>query len=149
MADPTKTNVPATNSAVQERPKPISLKVREAIASMVSGDCRNITAAAEKVGIARETLSRALNRPHVTEYMHQKVRRHLATASARAGATKVDLLDSQNEMVRDRASSFVLGLAGIAPAAQPGINVNLNVSAGYIVDLTEPGDERPMKVVSP
>jgi hypothetical protein len=46
----------------------------------------------------------------------EKVSRHLAIMAARAGAVKGELLDSANEMVRDRSSSFVLGLAGIAPA---------------------------------
>ena len=58
-------------------------------------------------------------------------------AAARAGATKVDLLDSDNAMARDRASTFVLGLAGIAPAATPSVNVNINLKAGYVIDLTD------------
>jgi hypothetical protein len=32
------------------------------------------------------------------------------------------LLDSDNEMVRDRASTFVLGLADIAPASAPALS---------------------------
>jgi hypothetical protein len=86
---------------------------------MVSGECKKISEAAEKVGLARESLSRALNKPHIAEHMRTKVVRSLALAAARAGATKVELLDSSNEMVRDRASSFVLGLADIAPATTP------------------------------
>ncbi|MET3299680.1 hypothetical protein [Bradyrhizobium diazoefficiens] len=138
-----------TALATTEKPKPIPLKVREAIASIVTGDCKTITAAAEKVGFTREHLSRQLSKPHVTEYLHQKVRRHLAAAAAQAGATKVDLLSSPNEMVKDKASSFILSLAGIQPSSQPSVNVNIDVRAGYVIDLSEPGDERPMKVVSP
>lgn len=43
--------------------------------------------------------------------------RNLALNSAKAGATKVQLLDSANEMVRHRAYSFILGLVGISPEA--------------------------------
>jgi hypothetical protein len=39
--------------------------------------------------------------------MRAKVVKYLALNAARAGATKVELLDSANEMVRDRASSRV------------------------------------------
>ena len=59
----------------------------------------------------------------------------------RAGATKTELLDSASEIVRDRASTFVLGLAGIAPASTPSVSLNLEIKAGYIIDLTE---EPPM-----
>ena len=52
---------------------------------MVSGDCKQIKEAAEKVGLARESLSRALSTPHVAEHLRQKVLRDLAIAAARAG----------------------------------------------------------------
>jgi hypothetical protein len=92
-----------TDLATTDRPKPISLKVREAIANMVAGDCKTVTAAAEKVGITREDLSRELSKPHVAAFMHQKVQRNLAIAATRAGAVKVELLECDNAMVKDRA----------------------------------------------
>jgi hypothetical protein len=125
--------------------KRISKKVSRAIDLMVSGDCKKITEAAEKVGMARESLSRALSTPHVAEHLRQKVLRHLAIAAARAGATKVDLLDSDSEIARDRASSFVLGLAGIQPATTPSVNVNIEVKAGYVIDLSD--DPPPMRTI--
>jgi hypothetical protein len=45
-------------------PKRVSKKVRAAVDLMVSGDCKKICDAA-KVGLARESLSRALSTPHV------------------------------------------------------------------------------------
>jgi hypothetical protein len=126
-------------------PKRISKKVRAAIDAMVSGDCKKICDAAAKVGLARESLSRALSTPHVAEHLRQKVLRHLAIHAARAGATKVELLDSSNEMARDRASTFVLGLAGIQPATSPSVNVNIEVKAGYVIDLSD--DPAPMRTI--
>src|SRR6202047_3821623 len=108
-------------------PKRISKKVRAAIDAMVSGECKKITDAAAKVGLARESLSRALSTPHVAEHLRQRVLRYLAIAAARAGSTKVELLDSDSEIARDRASSFVLGLAGIQPAGAPSLSVNLEI----------------------
>ena len=66
--------------------KRISKKVRTAIGYMVNGECKKITEAAAKAGLARESLSRALSQPHVAaEHMRQRGVRHLAIAAARAG----------------------------------------------------------------
>ena len=137
--------------AATDVPEPagrISPKVRAAIDAMVSGDCKNITAAAEKVGLARESLSRALNKPHVAEHLRQKVKRSLAVGAARAGATKLALLDSPNEMVRDRASSFVLGLAGIVPEAAPA-DRSAALQPGLQIVIYSPGTTVAPQVIGP
>jgi hypothetical protein len=126
--------------------KRISKKVRRAIDAMVTGDCKQIKEAAEKVGLARESLSRALSTPHVAQHLREKVVRHLAIQAARAGYVKGELLDSDNDIARDRASSFILGLAGIQPATSPSLNINLEVKAGYVIDLSD--EPRPMRVIS-
>jgi hypothetical protein len=123
----------------------ISKKVRTAIAYMVNGECKQISEAAAKAGLARETLSRALSQPHVADHMRQRVVRHLAIQAARAGAVKGELLDCSNEMVRDRASTFVLGLAGIQPDSSPSLAINIEVKAGYVIDLTD--DAPPMRTI--
>ena len=135
--------------AVAAPPKRISAKVRRAVDLMVSGDCKKICDAAEKVGLARESLSRALSTPHVAEHLRQQTARRLAIAAARAGSTKVELLDSDSEIVRDRASTFVLGLAGIAPASTPSVSLNIEIKAGYVIDLTDDRPGPPMRIVSP
>jgi hypothetical protein len=127
--------------AVPIPPRRISKKVRRAIDALVTGDAKQIKEAAEKVGLARESLSRALSTPHVAEHLRQKVLRHLAMQAARAGAVKGELLESDNEMVRDRASTFILGLADIAPTSAPALSVNLEIKAGYVIDLSD--DPRP------
>ncbi|HEY8336721.1 MAG TPA: hypothetical protein VIQ05_23255 [Tardiphaga sp.] len=111
--------VVAESEGVPSRPRPISAKVRRAIQAMVRGNAKTITDAAAGAGLSREHLSRELSKPHIAEFLHQGVKRSLAVVSARAGAVKVELLDSDNAMVRDRASSFVLGLAGIKPDSAP------------------------------
>ena len=131
--------------AVPIAPRRISRKVRAAIGFMVNGDCKKICETAEKVGLARESLSRALSTPHVAEHLRQKVLRHLAMHAARAGSTKVELLDSDSEIVRDRASTFVLGLAGIAPASTPSVSLNIEVKAGYVIDLSD--EPRPIRTI--
>jgi hypothetical protein len=61
--------------------KRISPKVRAAIDAMVSGECKNITKAGAKVGLARESLSRALSVAHIAPH-------HRAPKSTAAQATK-------------------------------------------------------------
>jgi hypothetical protein len=147
---PAKRALAALDQPVPAEPiaaKRISKKVSRAIDLMVSGECKKICDAAAKAGLARESLSRALSTPHVAEHLRQKVLRHLAIHAARAGATKTELLDSSNEIVRDRASTFVLGLAGIAPAATPSVSLNIEMKAGYVIDLSD-DTSPPMRIVS-
>ena len=126
----------------------ISKKVRAGIEAMVTGDCKTILAAAEKAGLSREHFTRELSKPHIAAYMREKVLKQLAIAAARAGAVKVDLLDSDNAIARDRASTFVLGLADIAPASAPASSVNLEIRAGYVIDLTDkPRGPPPMRTI--
>jgi hypothetical protein len=129
----------------------ISKKVRSGIGFMVSGDCKIIKDAAEKVGLSREHFTRELSKPHIAAYMRERVLKQLAIAAARAGAVKGELLDSDNEMVRDRASNFILGLARIAPATTPALSVNLEIRAGYVIDLSGRSDDPAdnMRIVSP
>jgi hypothetical protein len=127
----------------------ISAKVRAGIDVLVSGDCKTIVEAAAKAGLARESLSRALSLPHVAQHLREKVQRHLAIMAARAGFVKGELLDSANEMVRDRASSFVLGLAGIAPT-DPNLRSGTGQQPGLqIVIVQGPGAADGRIVVGP
>jgi hypothetical protein len=123
----------------------ISAKVRSGIDAMITGDCKTIKDAAAKAGLSREHFTRELSKPHIAEHLRQKVLRSLAIAAARAGAVKGELLDSDNEMVRDRASTFVLGLADIAPASTPSLSVNIEMRAGYVIDLSD--SPRELKVL--
>jgi hypothetical protein len=121
---------------VLDKPRRIGAKLSRAINLFVAGECTKITDAAEKVGLARESLGRALDRPHVVAYLQQRTRKRLEILAARAGAVKGELLESNNDMARDRASSFVLGLAGIQPASSPSVSLNLEIRAGYIIDIS-------------
>ena len=92
-----------------DKPKRISKKIQAAIEAIVDGSADSVTSAAETAGLSREHLSRELSRPHIAEHLRPKVLRRLALASARAGDTKIKLLDSDNELVRDRAYAEELG----------------------------------------
>jgi phage terminase small subunit len=122
--------------------------VREAIDHYVSGRARTITAAAKKAGLSREYLSRSLSQPHVAAFLRDKASRVVALGAGRAAARLNQLLDSKSEHVSLDAAKFSLGVAGIKPASDAQVSVNIDIKAGYVIDLREHGDERPMKVVN-
>jgi hypothetical protein len=130
-------------------PRRISAKVRRAIDLMATGECKKICDAAEKVGLARESLSRALAKPHVVEHMRQRAVRTIQAAAARAAEVKAELLDCGDSMARDRASTFVLGTAGIGPATAPSLSINLEMRAGYVIDLSGNGYRERVAAAAP
>lgn len=110
---------------------------------MIEGKAKNITEAAEQVGIARETLSRNMSRTDVAEQVRNRVVKALAMAAPRAAAVKAHLMESDNSIVRERASSFVLGMIGIAPQqTNAAVNVNIELRAGYVIDIAERDEPR-------
>jgi phage terminase small subunit len=132
-----------------DKTRRIPEKTRRAIELLATGKCKTQTEAAVAVGTTRETLCRNLAKPHILEFMRQRAMRTIAMAAGRAAEVKAELLDCADNMVRDRASSFVLGTAGIGPDTAPSLNINLEMRAGYILDLREDPPAPPMRVVSP
>jgi hypothetical protein len=130
----------------------ISAKVRRAIELLATGKCKTQIDAAEAVGLTRETLCRSLAKPHIIEHLRQRAVRTIAMAAGRAAEVKVELLDGTDSMVRDRSSTFILATAGIGPQPAGSINLNVEIKAGYVIDLTDdprPGAEGGMRIVSP
>jgi hypothetical protein len=122
--------------------------VREAIDYYVSGRARTVTAAAKKAGLSREYVARSLSLPHVAAYLRDKAARVVAMGAGRAAARLNQLLDSKSEHVSLEASKFSLGVAGIKPTPDAQLNVNVDVKAGFVIDLSGSGDARPMKIIS-
>jgi ParB-like chromosome segregation protein Spo0J len=115
-------------------------KVRAAIEALVSGQVRTIKAAAAKVGLSRERLSRAFSEPHNAEALRTRAAREVALSSGRAAARLHQLIDSTSQRVALESVKFSLGVAGIKPPADAQVNVNIDVKAGYVIDLSEPGE---------
>ena len=126
-----------------EKKRPIPKKVRQAYDAIVLGDEKTITAAAAKVGLSREYLSRSLGKPHVVEFLRTKAARTVALAAGRASARVTELIDAASEHVSFDASRHVLAVAGIKPAAEPNVNFNLEIRAGWAVDLSAPPGTMP------
>lgn len=137
----------APAQALAPKPRRVPPKVKQAIQLIVDGDVKTITAAAKKVAPSRERLSRALDEPHITEFLRQKAARAVAISAGRASARLIALLDSK----ASTSVSMQRGTHWPSPASsRPPIlmvNLNLDVSAGYVIDLSEP--DRPLRIVSP
>lgn len=124
----------------------ISKAVRAACDALVAGKVKTITDAAALGGVRREHISRELSKPHVIEYLRGRASRVVAIAAAPAAARLVELLNAGSEHVSLDASKLTLAIAGIKPAAEPNINFNLEVKAGWVLDLRDdPIDVTPNK----
>jgi hypothetical protein len=134
---------PAMATTTTRKPPP---KVRAAIEALVTGQVRTITAAAKRVGLTRERLSRAFSEPHNAEALRTTAAREVALSSGRAAARLNQLIDSTSQKVSLEATKFSLGVAGIKPATDPQVNINLEIHAGYVIDLSE-RDEPAAKIV--
>lgn len=136
----------ATTDKAPARPSHyrISTKVRKGCEALVSGAAKTVTDAAKLANISREELSRALSKPHVAEFLKQKACRALAMAAGRAAAKKVELLEAESEHVQNDASTYLLALAGIKPAADAQVSVNIELKAGYVIDLR---DDPPVRTI--
>lgn len=78
-----------------------------------------------------------LARPSIQAFIAEKTRRNISTAGlARAGRRVIELLDASSEHVSLDASKHVLAVAGIAPPETRQPLVNINVTPGYVIDLS-------------
>jgi hypothetical protein len=116
----------------------ITKRVKRAVELLATGECKLIKEAAARVGLHHDSLSRALSKPHVIEHMRMRALRTIQMAAGRAAEVKAELLDCGDSMARDRASTFVLGTAGIGPTTAPALSVNIEIKAGYVIDLSDP-----------
>jgi hypothetical protein len=133
-------------TAPKPKQRPIPNTVHAAIDALLNGSATNLTQAAKVAGCSREYLSRFLSkRPDAVTYMQQRAARVLGVASTVAAARMASLIHAESEHVSFRAAEHVLGVSGIAPANQPQVSLSVELRAGYVIDLSEPG--QPMKVV--
>ena len=137
--------VPATTTPRSKMRKPPP-RVRAAIEALVTGQVRTIKAAAQKVGVSREYLSRAFSLPHNAEALRTRAAREVALSSGRAAARLNQLIDSTSQRVALEATKFSLGVAGIKPADDARVSVSIEVKAGYVIDLSE-RDEPKAKII--
>lgn len=82
-------------------------------------------------------LCEALKKPHVRVFIERCVRETIASGTMRAGARLIELVDAGSEHVSLDASKHMLAIAGIKPAADAQVSVNIDLKAGFVIDLSE------------
>lgn len=123
------------------KPLRIPKRIKDAILNILSGKAKNATIAAEQVGLSREHLYRMLSRAHVQVFIADERRKTIAQASLRAAGRLTELIDAESEHVSLQASQHVLAIEGISPPSERhGVQVNVNVTPGYIVKLRHAAD---------
>lgn len=123
---------------IEKKPRKIRISrlVREACDLIANGEVRSIQAAADRLQCSREHLSRQLGQDHVNAYLQLEAKRRISSAVVRASQVKLDLLDAVSEKVRSDVASELMAISGIqAPKQNNQTNVNVSVSAGYVIDL--------------
>jgi hypothetical protein len=142
--DLTKTDV----KPVRERR--ISKRIAEVVRLLLTGECKTQKAAAERVGMNYTHVCEMMKKPHVRMFIERRTRETLADGSLRASARLVELLDASSEHVSFDASRHLLALNGHQPPSGPSTLVNLNVTCGYVIDLSpEPGELIDVTLTSP
>jgi hypothetical protein len=131
------TQAPKTQKLAKNRR--ISPRIVHAVELLVSGECKTIKAAAEKANLTREGLSKALSKVHVAAYLEQQTRVMLARLQAPAAGTLARLMaEGASEHVQNDVAKHVLAIAGHKPRAEAQVSVNIDIKAGYVIDLREP-----------
>ena len=120
------------------RERRVSPRVRHAIDLLLTGQCRLKKDAAAKANLTPERLSRALKESHVVEYLTAQTRVLLAQSQAPAAATMLRLLgEAKSEHVQKDVAIHLLGISGHKPTADQLPQVNINIRAGYVIDLSD------------
>jgi hypothetical protein len=135
----------AANDPIPLKNQRIPKNIVRACELLASGECKTVTAAAQRVGVTREWLSRLLQRSHVQVFIERKSRENLHRGMLRASNRVLELVDAESEHVSLDASKHVLAIAGIKPTADAQVSVNIDIKAGYVIDLTGAGP--PMKTI--
>jgi hypothetical protein len=157
VTDPTKLPTPAAErpapapaiAAPVKKARPIPGKIKTALEAMLVGKARNLTQAAKAAGISREYLSRTLSaRPDIVVWAQNRAARVLGIGASVAAAKMLDLIHSNSSRVQFESSRHVLALAGIKPASDASVSVNVGIElkAGYVIDLSE-RDEPAARIV--
>jgi hypothetical protein len=136
--------IPADVDAVPVKERRVSRRMREFIHLVVTGECATQKAACERIGLHPGSIARELRKAHVRVFMERATRDSIASGMMRAGARLNELINASSEHVSADVSKHVLAIAGIKPAADTQVSVNIDIKAGYVIDLT---DDMPIKIV--
>jgi len=89
-------------------------------------------------------LSRQLKQPHIQVFIARAARQNIQIGVLRASKRVMELVDADSEHVSLDASKHILAIEGIKPRADAQVSVNIDIKAGYVIDLTDETKQPPM-----
>jgi len=118
-------------------PKPPSAKVKRAIDAMLNGHAKSQRQAAAMVGLTPQALNRALQKPHIQEFIRKHVDQRIRTVGFLKAANTLEHLaaNAQSEYVKADVSKHMLAIAGVKPTAERGTGGG----GGLVVQINLPG----------
>ncbi len=124
--------------------RPLSKKVRDAIALLASGEARHVKQAAQAVGASREAVSRALQREEGQRLLDQGLRAHRSVYSRMRAQRAIDHLAKygRSEDIRLRASQWIdqtTGVVGGGAGTQGGGGSGVG-GGTFVLNLVLKGD---------
>jgi hypothetical protein len=129
----------------RSKPRQIGRKMRHALELLITGECKTIKAAAERVGMSREHLSRMMGEPHIEAFIAQRTRKTIAAGVMRATARSIELLDAESEHVSADMAKHIMAIGGIKPHSDATTIINNNNTiAGYVVEIA--GSDTPTTI---
>jgi hypothetical protein len=131
------------------KPPLIAKRILAVAHLIVTGECTTIKAAAERIGLAYDYVRQELKKPAVRVFIERTARETIANGLMRASAKAVELIDASSEHVAADMTKHVLAIGGIKPANSPQVSVNIDIKAGYVIDLSEPGRTYPSDMSRP
>lgn len=113
-------------------------KIRKAIRLLVSGECKTQSAAAARAEMSPTYLCEQLAKPKIQAFIARETRRAIQNGTMRATARLIELLDAKSDPTAAQVAQRILTDQGILKSDQRDMNVNVAVSAGFVVDLSNP-----------
>lgn len=83
-------------------------------------------------------LCEQLAKPKIQAFIARETRRAIQNGTMRATARLIELLDAKSDPTAAQVAQRILTDQGILKSDQRDMNVNVAVSAGFVVDLSNP-----------
>lgn len=125
--------------------KRITPRLERAVQALIDGEADTNPKAAEIAGLNERSFRKALNKPHVQEFIRSRIRSRFSTVTAIKAARVVDHLQAaESEYVRLDAAKHALAIAGVKPSADGagggaagGLVINLNLNHAHASPLLD------------
>jgi hypothetical protein len=72
-------------------------------------------------------------------FIERAARQNIQLGVLRASKRVLELVDAGSEHVSLDASKHILAIEGIKPSSDTQVSVNVDIKAGFVIDLSEPG----------